>query len=57
MEKNPDISAPISRGDEVGSIKISLDGTEVKNVPLIALQDVAEGGWWEFIRDSILQWF
>jgi len=57
LEKSPDLTAPFSVGDEVGSIKVTLDGAEVRRVPLIALQDVAEGGWWAWIRDTILQWF
>jgi len=57
IEKNPDISAPIAKGDVVGDIVVNLDGKEVRRVPLVALQDVAEGGLWEIARDSVLQWF
>jgi D-alanyl-D-alanine carboxypeptidase (penicillin-binding protein 5/6) len=57
IEKNPDISAPVSKGDVVGEIILSLEGEEVRRAPLVALQDVAEGGLWEIARDSVLQWF
>jgi len=57
LVKNPDISAPVPRGAEVGHISIGLEGEEVRRVPLIALQDVAEGGLWQKAVDSVLQLF
>ncbi|MGB4335114.1 MAG: D-alanyl-D-alanine carboxypeptidase family protein [Chromatiaceae bacterium] len=57
IEKNPDIMAPVAKGDKVGEIVVDLDGKEVGREPLIALQDVAEGGWWEWLRDTVLRWF
>ncbi|MEA3273960.1 MAG: D-alanyl-D-alanine carboxypeptidase family protein [Pseudomonadota bacterium] len=57
LEKNPDIRAPVAKGDAVGHISISLEGEEVRRVPLVALQDVAEGGLLQKARDSVLQWF
>jgi D-alanyl-D-alanine carboxypeptidase (penicillin-binding protein 5/6) len=57
IEKNPDISAPVAKGDSVGQIVLDLEGKEVGRLPLIALQDVAEGGWWQWLRDWVLRWF
>ncbi|MBK8637234.1 MAG: D-alanyl-D-alanine carboxypeptidase [Chromatiaceae bacterium] len=57
IEKNPDIMAPVAKGDKVGEIVVDLDGKEIGREPLIALQDVAEGGWWEWLRDTVLRWF
>lgn len=57
LVKDPDISAPIVKGASVGYISISLEGEEVRRVPLVALQDVAEGGLLQKAKDSILQWF
>jgi D-alanyl-D-alanine carboxypeptidase (penicillin-binding protein 5/6) len=57
LEKNPDISAPIAKGDTVGAISISLEGKEIRRVPLTALQDVAEGGWLQKAKDSVLRLF
>ena len=57
IEKNPDIIAPVAKGDKVGEIVVDLEGKEIGREPLIALQDVAEGGWWEWLRDTILRWF
>jgi D-alanyl-D-alanine carboxypeptidase (penicillin-binding protein 5/6) len=57
IEKNRDIEAPVAKGAVVGSIVVSLEGKELRRVPLVALQEVAEGGLWARARDSILQWF
>jgi D-alanyl-D-alanine carboxypeptidase (penicillin-binding protein 5/6) len=57
LVKDPDISAPISKGTSVGHISISLESQEVRRVPLVALQDVAEGGLVRKAMDSVLKWF
>jgi D-alanyl-D-alanine carboxypeptidase (penicillin-binding protein 5/6) len=57
LVKDPDIRAPLARGDRVGEIVISLQGRELRRVPLVALEDVAEGGWIQKAKDSFLQWF
>lgn len=57
IEKRAEIEAPVAKGDTVGEITVSLDGKEVRRVPLVALVDVAEGGWWEKLRDTVLRWF
>jgi len=57
LVKNPDISAPIAKGDVVGYISIDLEGEEVGHVPLVALADVAEGGLLQKAKDSVLKWF
>ena len=57
IQKNPDIVAPIAKGDRVGDIVISLGDQELIRQPLVALRDVAEGGLWAKIRDTVLRWF
>jgi len=57
LEKSSDISAPIAKGDVVGHISILLDGEEIRQVPLVALRNVAEGGLLQKAKDSVLQWF
>jgi D-alanyl-D-alanine carboxypeptidase (penicillin-binding protein 5/6) len=57
IQKNPEILAPIAKGDRVGDIVVSLGNKELSRQPLVALQDVAEGGLWAKIRDTILRWF
>jgi len=57
LDKAPSLTAPINRGARVGDIVITLADQEVTRVPLIALQDVAEGGLWQRTKDTVLQWF
>lgn len=57
IQKNPDIVAPIAKGQQVGDIVLSLGDKEISRQPLVALRDVAEGGLWAKIRDTILRWF
>lgn len=57
IEKNPEIVAPLAKGDLVGHIVLDLEGQEVGRVPLVALEAVAEGGWLHKLKDSVLRWF
>lgn len=51
------MEAPINKGQQVGKIIVTLDGEPYAEAPLVALQDVAEGGLWNRIKDSILRRF
>src|SRR3546814_15146612 len=42
VQVNPDLRAPVKKGDKLGSVSISLDGKVVKSEPLVALNDVPE---------------
>jgi len=57
LVKDPDISAPVAKGDKVGYVSIRLEEEELLRVPLIALQDVAEGGFLRRLKDTFLRWF
>jgi D-alanyl-D-alanine carboxypeptidase (penicillin-binding protein 5/6) len=57
IQKNPDLIAPVAKGDRVGDIVVSLGDKEISRQPLVALRDVAEGGLWAKIRDTVLRWF
>jgi serine-type D-Ala-D-Ala carboxypeptidase (penicillin-binding protein 5/6) len=57
IEKRPEIRAPVARGETVGEIAVTLDGKDLRRVPLVALGDVGEGGLWEKARDGVLKWF
>jgi len=57
IEKDADITAPIAEGERVGFIVLDLEGEEIGRVPLVALQAVAEGGWMQKAKDSVLMWF
>lgn len=53
------VDAPIKRGDVLGKVIIADKelGKVVKEIPLLALDDVAEGGWWRQITDGIQKLF
>ena len=54
---NPDLEAPIQKGQQVGKVVITLDGEPYTDAPLVALHDVASGGLWTRIKDSVLRKF
>ena len=47
------IIAPISEGEKQGILKVSLEGEELAQRPLIALESVGEGGFFDRLRDEI----
>ena len=52
-----EIHAPIKKGDEIGSLTVSVPGKEDISVPLTALNGVQEAGLFVRIWDSILLFF
>jgi D-alanyl-D-alanine carboxypeptidase (penicillin-binding protein 5/6) len=57
MKLKQPIIAPASKGALYGSLNVSLDGKTVVVKPLVALQDVAEGGIFQQVVDDIKLWF
>ncbi|OQX15600.1 MAG: serine-type D-Ala-D-Ala carboxypeptidase [Thiothrix lacustris] len=53
------VDAPIKRGDVLGKVIITDKelGKVVKETPLLALEDVSEGGWWRQLMDGIQKLF
>ena len=49
--------APYKKGQQVGTLRISLAGQPVQTVPLIALADAPPGGFFSRLWDTILLWF
>jgi D-alanyl-D-alanine carboxypeptidase (penicillin-binding protein 5/6) len=49
--------APFKKGQQVGTLRITLDGQPVQTVPLVALNDAPQGGFFSRLWDSILLWF
>ncbi len=54
MQLNSKITAPITKGQKLGEIIIQLSGKEVTRQPLVALQDVAEGGFFSRMMDNVM---
>ena len=53
-EIRPQLQAPLSKGQKVGDVIIELAGEEVVRRPLVALDEVAEGGLWRQAVDTVL---
>ncbi len=54
---NESIEAPIAKGQVLGTIFFQLGEEEFASVPLVALEDIAEGGWFSQMMDGISRWF
>lgn len=61
LEANMDIPAalvgPITKGQSVGTLRITLDGNTVVERPLIALIDAPEAGFLGRAWDSVMMWW
>jgi D-alanyl-D-alanine carboxypeptidase (penicillin-binding protein 5/6) len=57
MKLQQPIIAPANKGVPYGSLNVSLEGQTVVVKPLVALQDVAEGGIFQQVVDDIKLWF
>ncbi|MCG6967325.1 MAG: D-alanyl-D-alanine carboxypeptidase [Chromatiaceae bacterium] len=53
-EIQPNIQAPLAKGQKVGEVIVELDGEVVTRRPLVALDDVPEGGIWRTVVDTVL---
>ncbi|HZP67995.1 MAG TPA: D-alanyl-D-alanine carboxypeptidase family protein [Rudaea sp.] len=49
--------APYTKGQQVGTVKVALDGKVLVERPLVALADAPEAGFWGRLSDGILLWF
>ncbi len=57
MEVNQKISAPVKKGQEMGAVRVMLNGEEILSKPLVALQSIDEGSLWQRTRDHVIQLF
>ncbi|MDX1818895.1 MAG: serine-type D-Ala-D-Ala carboxypeptidase, partial [Marinobacter sp.] len=51
------IKAPTKVGDELGRVKVALNGAVLVDQPVLALNDVPEGGFFKRIWDAIKLFF
>lgn len=47
------LRAPLAKGEQVGIVHLQLDGKEVATVPLVTLEDVAQGGFFSRMIDHV----
>lgn len=57
MDVPATLIAPFKKGQQVGTLRVTLDGKPVQSVPLVALADAPQGGFFSRLWDSILLWF
>lgn len=57
MTVEPEIIAPAFKGNTYGTVEVRLGDEVIATHPLVALQDVPEGGLWQRFTDSIMLWF
>lgn len=57
MEIDKGIDAPVKRGQVLGKIKVTNGSKVVKEIPLYAMEDVKEGGFWDRLSDSFKKFF
>ena len=49
--------APARRGDTLGTVTVTLNGEQVAEAPLVALEAVARGNFLQRAADTVIQWF
>lgn len=57
VEVDSVIKAPVSAGDELGTVTISFDGEVLAKRPLVAVEPVPEGGFFKRLLDAIKLFF
>ncbi|MGG6463417.1 D-alanyl-D-alanine carboxypeptidase family protein [Solilutibacter silvestris] len=57
MEVPQNLIAPIAKGQKVGTIKLSLDGKQIAEAPLVAIDAVEQGGFFRRLWDSLVMWW
>ena len=55
MDIDKNIEAPVEKGQQVGVVKVMLDGELLRSVPLVALESVNEGGLLQKAKDYVLR--
>jgi len=53
----PRLIAPVTAGQQLGVLKVTLDGKPYAEYPAVALEAVAEGGFFKRLIDTIRLWF
>ena len=54
---NASLRAPLAKGERVGTLHLKLDGKDVANLPLVALEDVEKGGLFGRMFDYVKLFF
>lgn len=57
MEVAKNLQAPIKKGQQVGTVKVSLEGKVIAQAPLVAINAVEEGGFFKRLWDAFWMWW
>jgi D-alanyl-D-alanine carboxypeptidase (penicillin-binding protein 5/6) len=57
MDIQKTLVAPIAKGQALGTVKVTLDGKLIAQAPLVALDEVPQGGFFSRLWDSLLMWW
>lgn len=57
MDVPKTLVAPIAQGQQIGTVRVTLDGELVAQRPLVALQAVEAGGFFKRLWDSLRLWW
>ncbi|MCW8866005.1 MAG: serine hydrolase [Colwellia sp.] len=61
FELNQELEAPLAKGTVVGKLFLQLDGEDIAEYPLVALEEINEGSFFsklmDYIKQLFAQWF
>lgn len=57
VEVAPRVIAPVAKGQVLGKVVLERKGQVLREVPLVALEEIPLGGWFRRLIDTILLWF
>jgi D-alanyl-D-alanine carboxypeptidase (penicillin-binding protein 5/6) len=57
MEVPKSLVAPIAAGQEIGTVKVNLDGKVIAQAPLVAVNAVEEAGFFKRLWDAFWMWW
>lgn len=52
IEFQSEVIAPVSKGQTIGTLKVALNDKELAKIPLIALEDIPQGGFFKRVIDQ-----
>jgi len=57
LESRQPVLAPLLKGQEIGTLKLTIDGELYGAFPVVALTDVPQGDFFGRLQDAIMLWF
>ncbi|MBB5172985.1 D-alanyl-D-alanine carboxypeptidase family protein [Texcoconibacillus texcoconensis] len=55
IELESGLSAPINKGDRLGTLTVTLDGERLQEADLVANEEIAEASWWQLFKRTTSQ--